>query len=351
MNTQFLRKPLAVFVLIIIAVFAIVVALNKFKTPKPPIAEKPKVIGIVQLWHVLDRFYDGLKKGMNDLGYVEGKDVVYDYQNWEQNPAKINETVQHHIDNNADLIYAVGNPSVEAALNLTKAAGKNIPIVYVLADKPVETKIANSLKSSGNNSTGVTNNMSELIPKQLEFLKKINPTVKKLGIYGEGFNVPGGVGAWVIKALKEQASNFGITIVEYKTDVPPGPLLTTEFERIANSIKSGDIDAQMHIPGHFYADQHLAEFVHAKRLKIITIEPILEEMEAGGLYSYSADLFAVGEQSAAIVDKIFQGTKLSDIPIEFPRKNILGINMKMARDINITIPDSVMAIAGVIIEK
>lgn len=348
MNTQFLRK-LPIIIVIIIIVFVAGILINKLRAPKQ--TESPRVIGVVQLWHVLDRFYDGLKTGMNELGYTEGKNIVYDYQNWEQNPAKIDETVQRHINNNVDILYVVGNPSIEAALRLTKAAGKSIPIVYVLADKPVETKIADSLKSSGNNSAGVTNNMSELIPKQLEFLKKISPAVQKLGIYGEGFTVPGGVGAWVIKALKEQAPNFGITIVEYKTDVPPGPLLVNEFERIAGSIKSGDIDAQMHIPGHFYADQHLAEFIHAKRLKIPTIEPILEEVEEGGLYSYAADLFAVGKQAAIITDKVLKGTKPSDIPIEFPKKNILGINMKMARDIGITIPDSVIAITSVIIEK
>lgn len=349
MNIPRLQKILiGVALLIVVALVATAVSI-KFNTNKTSIVEKPKVVGVVQLWDELDRFHEGFKKGMNELGYTEGKDVVYDYQNWEQDPTKIDGIVQRHIDNNVDLLYVVGNPSAEAALRLTKTAGKNIPIIYVLTDKPVESKLAESLKSSGNNSTGITNNMSELVPKQLEFLKQISPNMKKIAIYGKGFHVPGGVGALVVEALNEQAPKFGLTVIEYTTDVSPGPNLEAEFERIASAIKPGDIDAQMHIPGHFIADQHHLEIAHAKRLKIPTAMPILEEMEAGGLYSYAADLFAVGEQASVMADKIFKGTNPSNIPIEFPKKNILGINIKAEKETGVIIPDSMKAIASMVV--
>lgn len=323
---------------------------SRYSSPSPA---PPKRVGVVQQWKVLDRLYTGFQKGMADAGYVEGKDVVYDYQSWEQNPANIEGIVRRHTEGNVDLIYVAGaNPGpVLSALKLTQEADMAIPIVFAFQDRPDETGVASSFKSSGNNATGIAANFAELVPKQLEFLRRLSPYIKKIGIFSDGFYVSAGPGKLIITTLKEHASRFGFTIVEYTSDAKPGSELSRDFNRIAAAIKKGDIDALMHVAAHFLTDQQLREVDIAKRLNIPTFMPILEEVEEGGLFSYSADLFAVGEQAAGIADKIFKGTKPADIPIEFPNKNILSFNLKTAREAGITIPESLLVISEIKIDE
>lgn len=302
----------------------------------------PKKIGVAQFWSRLETFHQGLRQGMQELGYLEGRDVVYLYQNIEQDVAKLDEMVKTLVDQNVDVLFVVGSPTVASALTYTKEKGKLTPIVFVIVDKPVEEGFAASLRSSGNNATGVASNMAEVIPKQLDFLKQINPDAKRVGIFGKGFHVPQGPGRFAIDALREHAPEFGLRVVEYTTDAPPGPQNEAEFRRIASTIKRGDVDAIMHIPGHYIANQDELETEVGKRIGAINVMPIAEEVETGGLFSYSADSVDVGRQAAVMVDKILRGVAPSQIPIEYPRRDTLSINMKTAREAGITIPPSVL---------
>ena len=142
--------------------------------------------------------------------------------------------------------------------------------------------------------------------------------------------------------------------MEYTSGAKLGPeiqQLSRDFDRIAAGIKKGDMDALMHVAAHFLTDQQLREIDIAKRLKISTFMPILEEVEEGGLFSYSANLFAVGEQAVGMADKIFRRKKPAKIPIEFPNKNILSFNLKTAREAGMAIPESLLAISEIKIDE
>jgi len=348
MGKIFSNKTLLVVAFLVIA--GIVAYASGVFESKP--APQPKTIGFIQVFGAIDNVYDGLKLGMTELGYVEGVNIVYDYQSWEQDPTKVDGIAQGFIDKDVDIIYAVADLSALKALKLTKEAGKPIPIVFSVAEEPLRLGIIESFKSSGNNTTGIVSNFADVAPKQLEFMKRINPKVKKLGLFTKGFMNPAGPGVPVYNALKASAPNFGITIVEYTTDVEPGPALAEAFDKVAAGIRTGDIDAIYHIPSHFLEDQPVRETELGERLKIINSMPVLEEMVGtGGLFSYGADLTETGKQSAIIVDKILKGTKPVDIPIEHPKINVLGLNMKNAKVIGITIPDDIIEIAGYIIKE
>ena len=312
---------------------------------KPKVVGGPKVIGIVQLMPLMDRLVIGLKEGMEELGYVENKDVIYEYQTWNEDPQKIDPIVQSFIDKDVDLIYALAAPSALSAKKFTETKGKLIPIVFASTETPDKIGLVENLKSSGNHLTGITANFGEVMPKQLEFLKRMAPGAKRIGVFTEGFYVPNSVGQVVLDALRKEAPKFNLTLVEYTTDAPPGPENERAFYQVADNIKPGDIDAIVHIAAHFIPDQYFLEIAIARRHKIPSIMPILEEMELGGLYSYASDYIGVGKQAAVMVDKIFKGTKPTDIPIESPKKNILGINLGTARSIGINIPEDILAIA------
>ena len=350
--TKLFSNKIAMVIALLIVLGALVYGFDILKPKPAPQPPQIKKIGVVQIFSVIDSVYVGLKQGMEDLGYVEGKDVVYDYQNWDQNPAKIYGMVQDLIDKNVDLIYAITDESLLSALTLTKEAGKPIPIVFVMVEDPLGIDAIESFTSSGNNTTGIVSNFAEVVPKQLEFLKRFNPDVKRLGLFTEGFISPNGPGVPVYRKIKETAPKFGITVVEYTTDAEPGPALENAFDEIAKNIKPGEIDAIYHLPGHFVHDQQDREIQIGRRMNIINSMPVLEELRGtGGLFAYGSDLNAIGKQAAGIIDQIFKGAKPSDIPIGSPGINTLGINLNNAKDIGLTVPQDLIDIAGLILEE
>lgn len=335
-----------IIILIVVVVIVVIGLLVLFQREEE--VKEVKTVGIVQIWRRLDRFPAGLKEGLKDLGYEEGKDIIYKYNSWEHDPTKIDEIVQGYIDEDVDLIFAVTAPSAMRAVALSKEANKEIPIIYVVVDEPDKIGLIESFQSSGNQVTGVASNMADMVPKQFEIFKRINPLAKRIGIFTDGFHIPfpDAPGTYVLRALREHASEFGFELVEYSTSVTPDGDLEKAFTQIASSINPGDIDAIYHIPGHFLVYQDINEVELGKRLGIPNIMPIVEEVEsAGGLFSVSADGFDVGGQAAVMADKIFRGTHPSDIPSERPRKNVMTINLTGALELGIKIPQEIIDLA------
>lgn len=318
------------------------------QAPKQEITGGKKTIGIVVIWRRLDRYVAGLKEGLKELGYEEGVDIVYKYNSWEHDPSKIDPIVQSYIDENVDLIYSVGAPGATHGMELSKKANKEIPILYAIVDNPDQIGLIGSFQSSGNQVTGIASNMAHLVPKQLEIFKRINPNAKRIGIFTDGFHIPfpDAPGRYVLEALRTQTPEFGLEIVEYKTAITPDGDLDKAFADAANSIKPGDIDAIYHIPGHFLVYQDVNEVELAKKLGIVNIMPIVEEVESsGGLFSVSSDGFEVGKQAAIMADKIFKGTRPTDIPSELPRKNTMTLNLTAAEGLGLEVPQDIIDLA------
>ena len=143
------------------------VSRQKDNTPEP--AASPKRIAVVQYITESDPSFEGLKKGLADLGYVEGRDVVYEYQVANADQKKVLEIAKAVVAQNVDLIYAITFPSTQAVFNAMKEAGRSdIPVVFAQANNPLEGGIIKSYKSSGNNFTGVMADFASLTPKKLE---------------------------------------------------------------------------------------------------------------------------------------------------------------------------------------
>lgn len=338
-----------IFAIVIIAVLA-ARGERTSQVTTPTQGAKQKTVGIIQAWRRLDRFPAGLKEGLKNLGYEEGRNIVYKYNSWEESIDKVDGIVQQYIDENVDLLFAVASPSALRALELTNKAGKAIPIIYVVVDQPNELGLVKNLNSSGNHVTGVLSNMADLVPKQLEIFKRINPNAKRIGVFNDGFRVPAkeASGYFVFAELQKHAPKFGLQLVEYNTNVPPGPDLDKEFTRIGNTIKPGDIDAIYHIPAHFISYQDVNEVSLGRKLKIINIMPIQEEVESsGGTFAISADSFEVGKQTAVMAEKIFRGIHPSDIPSEMPRKNIFVINVTELKELGINAPQEILDLADI----
>ncbi len=288
----------------------------------------------------------GFKQGMEKLGYKEGVNVQYDMEKVFVNPKMFDEltvAVNRMIDSRVDMIFASLEHVAKIALEVSKQKGSTIPIVFLTRfNDPVEYGLIQSYTSSGNNSTGIAANLVQTVQRSLGFFKEINPDLKKLGIFTDGFMAPGISDAYLAQ-LKKEAPNFGITIVEYTTTKPP-PDAESEFHRVANAIKPGEIDGLFHLAGHYIGPQEALESDLATRLRIPMAAPF-EDLPNGGMFSYSDEFQLSGEQSAVLADKIFKGTKPADIPIEFGARSVLTLMLGRARDAGVTFTDSMLFIA------
>lgn len=350
--------------LILIVVIAVVAALGLFfafkvlpqqgleTSSQTQTASTPKRVGIVRYLKVMDSAMTGFKDGMKELGYEEGKDIVYTDDLADGDLKKVNSIAKGYLDSNVDLVFAISSVAGRGALFESTSSGKmNIPIVYTYADNPVATGLAKDLKSSGNNATGVTVNHSALVAKRLEFLLRIKPETKKVGLFVAKTSDP--AANYVIKAIKDEAPKFNLEVVEYMVNSPTGPDSVKEVAQLADKIKSGEIDALMLTPGGpvLGTTENVNLLIAlGKRLNIPVIANNEKVTTDGALFTYAHDVYEMGKQASVYVDKVFKGTKPTDIPIEYPRKNNLIINLKTANEIGVTISDDIKALADKIIE-
>lgn len=247
-----------------------------------------------------------------------------------------------------DLLFADHEHQALAAVELTREMGSDVPIVFLARfHDPVEYGIVASYSSSGNNATGVTQNLEEVSSRILEFFREIDPGATKIGVFSQGFMIPG-VGDAYFAELTRQAERLGFEMVEYVTAAPP-PQAGAEFKRLAATIEQGDIDALIHIPGHFYEPQHIDEYVIARELGI-PHHTSYEDLPGGGHFAFSASFAQAGEQAAVMVDKIFKGTAPSDIPVEYGDKNELILNQGRAAESGIVFSETMRFLADEIIE-
>lgn len=314
-----------------------------FGESEPDVQKEPKKIGIIHLRQQAEAV-KGVKDGMAELGY---SNVSYEVREISLGPNMTVDTereVKRLIEEGVDLFYAPLELQAKPAIDVTKKMGSDIPVVFLTNfHDPVEYGLANSFKSSGNNATGISLDIVSVVQKHLEFMKKINPDFKKIGVFSEGFMVTGpAVGDIFLKELKHQAPNFGATVVEYKTNVPP-PDAEKAFYEIADNIKLGDIDVVYHIAGHYFNYQETTEDILAIRLGIPMFAPT-EDLPNGGQIGYSGDFTAAGKQSAKIIDKIFRGAKPSDIPLEYLEKVDLVIHPARIHVAGVELPESILDI-------
>lgn len=314
-----------------------------FGTPEVTQDASPKKIGILSFRQFND-VVAALKPELQRLGY---EDAIFLDEIAVPGPTMmqdIDASVRKLVAADVDAIWASLEMQAKTAVAVTKELGRtDIPIVFMTRfHDPVEFGLIDSFTSSGNNSTGVATDLSEIVQRNLQFLKDIDPDLKKLGVFSDGFIVVD-IGGEYFATLKREAPRFDIELVEYKTSAPP-PQAEAEFHRIAATIKKGDIDGIFHIGGHFYGIQEQAESELAIRLGIPMVAPY-EDLPNGGMFSFTDDFGASGKASAALLDKVLRGEKPSNIPVGYGANNVLTLMLARARAGGVVFPDSMLYIA------
>ena len=279
---------------------------------------------------------DGLRQGLRELGYVEGKNIRFEYRFAEDHIERFSDLAAELIGLQVDVIVAQGTPATLAAHKATSS----IPIVMSAAD-PVGASLVASLARPGGNVTGLSTQGAEMEEKRLELLKDLLPNLSRVAVLSNPANP-----ACVIAV---GSARRGATALHLQLDVvdasEPGDL-NSAFLAMTRTHP----DAALVVADSFLAGQRarIAEFMLAQRLP--AIYTYREHVESGGLISYSTSYFDLFRREAPFIDKIFKGASPGDLPIEQPTKFELIINAKTAKALGLTVPPTLLARADEVIE-
>ena len=279
---------------------------------------------------------EAFRQGLRQLGYVEGKTIAIEYRYAEGLTNPLPDLVADLVRVNVEIIVTSSTPATLALKNGTKT----IPIVFVAVSDPVGSGLVVSLARPGGNLTGLSNQLMDLVGKDLELLKQAVPKIARVTVLGSTANPDR---AELRKPIEVVARSLGVRLQIVDIGEPK------DLDGAFSQMTKGRADAVLLRGGALLTDQRIRIAELAALNSLPTIRWDLPFAEAGGLMSYgpsSADMF---RRSATFVDKILKGAKPADLPIEQPTKFELIINLKTAKQIGLIIPPNVLARADRVI--
>ncbi len=281
---------------------------------------------------ILKPFFDE----MRELGWIEGQTVVYDRVYADDQQQNLTKLAAELVARKPELIYA---PPTVAAL-AAKQATSTIPIVFTTLTDPVGNGLVASLARPGGNATGVINVIESLVPKRLELLHEILPDTRRVGMLRDPTERQSDASR---RSVDQAATALGLTLVWAEMS-GPSELDTAMAKLIGQGV--GVIYAGPTIASNLRL--RIVEVANRKRVPVILNRA--SELESGGLFSYGSSLADQLRRSAQMVDKILKGAQPADIPVEQPSKFELAINLKAAKALGITIPQSILLRADEVIQ-
>jgi putative ABC transport system substrate-binding protein len=297
------------------------------------------VVGLLQPGAPSSWDFTGFRHGLKDMGYVEGQNLAIDLRWANDDPERLPRLAADLVHRQVRVLATLGSG---LAVDAAKAATNTIPIVFGYGGDPVQQGIVASLNRPGGNVTGMTSLSGGLIGKQLGILQESLPKASHFGLLSD-LRAP--VHELIVKDAQAAVSAIGATI-EVLTASTSGEI-NTDFARLANEKRvQGLLVAQF--PLFRFARVQLA--ILAARFVVPTIYSSRDHAEAGGLLSYGPDIADRDRQVGRYVGRILKGEKPADLPVQQPTKFELVINLKTAKALGLTIPETLLATADEVIQ-
>ena len=306
--------------------------------PFASIAQQPRVFRLGLLVAGSPTIHtEAFISALRDLGYVEGKSVVIERRFAEGNAERMSAYAAELVKARVDAIMTVGSPATVAASKATQT----IPIIFAAGSDPVGIGVITSLAKPGGNVTGSSSMAPELSAKRLELLHLLAPRTSQIAMLWDSSN-PGM--AQRVRETKSAADKSRVALRAV------GPRNLEELEMAFAELAKQRPDALL-VTVEPFTRRHLPrilDFCSSNRIPCMFEDRSF--VEAGGLVSYGPDLLDIYRRAAPYVDKIFKGAKPADLPVEQPTKFELVINMKTAKALGTTIPESLLLRADKVIE-
>ena len=278
----------------------------------------------------------GLRQGLQDLGYTEGRDVVFEWLSargdYDRAPELAGDLVKH----GADVIVVESTIAARAA----KHATGTIPIVMAVVADPVGTGLVASMSHPGENVTGLSLMTADLMAKRLQLLKEAFPRATRVAVL---WNPATPFHTTAVQELKAAAPALSLKLTFVAVRGPE------DFDSAFSAVNRAHAQALYIMDGAIFKALQAMILAHTSKARLPTIYGEGDFVEAGGLVSYGANLGDMFRRSAGYVDKILKGAKPGDLPIEQPTKFELVVNLKTAKALGITIPESILVRADEVI--
>jgi putative tryptophan/tyrosine transport system substrate-binding protein len=277
------------------------------------------------------------KQGMRENGLTEGRDFVLEQRfaegRYERFPALVDELLKH----DPAVILMVTIASVQAAQKATKA----VPIVFVSTNDPVGSGLVESLAKPGGNTTGLSNQNEDLVPKYLELLRETLPHVSRIAVLSNPGNASN---PKMAERLRDSAARLGIATRVFEATSPE------TLDATLSSLAEYRPDAMLSVPDSLISDQpnRVCGFPLRNGVPSFTFQS--DMVASGCLMSYGTKRRELYRRAATYVKKILAGAKPADLPVEQPTKFELVINLKTAKALGLTIPQSVLLRADEVIQ-
>jgi ABC-type uncharacterized transport system substrate-binding protein len=279
---------------------------------------------------------NGLWEGLQNLGYVEGRNIYVDLRAAEGRNERLPSLAADLVGSNPDVIVGVTSPAIRAL----KAVTTSIPIVMAVVSDPVGLGFVDSLARPGGNITGVSNTGDQLLSKRLQLLKEIAPGLRKVGLL---WNVTDPQNENLASDFKQAVEYLGLTPSHLPVKGP------ADFDDLAG-LATDQIDGLIVAAGGLTFGYRKITIEYAIRNRIPAAFTYREEASDGALLSYGPNLPDVYRRAAVYVDKILKGVRPADLPVEQPTRFALVINLKTAKTLGLDVPPSLLARADKVIE-
>jgi putative tryptophan/tyrosine transport system substrate-binding protein len=277
------------------------------------------------------------RQGMQDLGWLEGKNVEYRLGDANGDVARLDALTNELVVQKVEVILAVGSETTRAVQRATKT----IPIVMMFVSNPVSSGFVTSLAKPGGNTTGIASQSDVVLGKTIEILHEVTPGARRIAILLNESNP-----AYSIGWTAAQSACAALDLVALRVAANAPTQLGAAVEQIVRQRSEAVI---VFADGMFFAERvKLQELMQTTRLPVAY--GWREHVVAGGLLSYATDLAAAWRYAAQYVDKILKGANPGDLPIEQPAKLELVINLKTAKALGLTIPQSLLLRANEVIQ-
>jgi len=279
-----------------------------------------------------ERFWRLFQADLRELGYIEGQSVRFEFRS-DQQVGRLPALAAELVGLKVDIIVTWFTPAALAA----KQATREIPIVIALAGNPVETGLVESLARPGGNVTGMAAVSSELAGKNIQLIRELLPSAHRIVALA---NAPDPFSKPFVEQIRRAGATTGMTI---------DPIMIKSAEELDSAFSAMEkerpdaVIVQPSLPTKYVAELAL-------RQRIPTVSPLRGIVDEGGLMSYGIDEADAYRRAAIFVDKILKGAKPADLPVEQPTRFELVINLKTAKALGLTIPQSLLARADEVIE-
>ena len=296
----------------------------------PAYAREPaNLLRIGVLLPTITYLKEGLREGLGQLGYVEGKQIVIEWRRSNGSYEELRPLAAEMLRSRPDVIVAISTSCAQAA----SAATSTIPIVFVSGD-PVGRRLVKNLAQPGGNSTGLSITSPDLSAKRLEFLRQVVPKFRRVAYVGNPTRLT--VGPQLQQAAEAAAASFGVQLVALNAG--DAGELKKALARIPRSQADGVL-----ISSDMLFTVYQAQIAQAIReAKLPAIFPYQESHDAGVLLSYGISLRDTASRTAIYVDKILRGAKPAELPVEEISMYKLVIDLRVAHRMGIQLPQALL---------